>query len=140
MIAILTIHADPVFRLIHWTMSATSKENCFILVGRDPDVESVDVDVNASGNPVLEGDSPSVTSLVRKRLSWNEALFDSSESMTSELIDFFENAPIALHWLSVTGHILWANKCELELLGYSAEEYIGRPLAEVFSALFFVNC
>jgi len=28
----------------------------------------------------------------------------------SELIDFFQNAPIALHWLSGTGHVMWANQ------------------------------
>ena len=31
----------------------------------------------------------------------------------AELIDFFQNAPIALHWLSGTGHVLWANQTEL---------------------------
>lgn len=34
--------------------------------------------------------------------------FDS-ESLTLELVDFFQKAPIALHWLSSTGLILWAN-------------------------------
>ena len=52
--------------------------------------------------------------------------------MTSELIDFFQKAPIALHWLSSTGTILWANDTELESLGYSAEEYIGHSIAEFF--------
>ena len=28
----------------------------------------------------------------------------------AELIDFFQNAPIALHWLSGTGHVMWANQ------------------------------
>ena len=51
--------------------------------------------------------------------------------MTSDLIDFFQNAPLPLHWLSSTGHILWANKEELAILGYSADEYVGRELAEV---------
>lgn len=46
----------------------------------------------------------------------------------SELIDFFQNAPIALHWLSGTGHVMWANQTELDTLGYTAEEYIGQPI------------
>jgi hypothetical protein len=33
----------------------------------------------------------------------------SSQSLTLELVDFFQKAPIALHWLSSTGLILWAN-------------------------------
>ena len=46
----------------------------------------------------------------------------------AQLIDFFQNAPIALHWLSGTGHVLWANQTELDVLGYTAEEYIGQPI------------
>ena len=40
----------------------------------------------------------------------------------AELVDFFQNAPIALHWLSGEGIILWANQTELDVLGYTEEE------------------
>ena len=46
----------------------------------------------------------------------------------AELIDFFQNAPIALHWLSGTGKVIWANQTELNVLGYTAEEYIGQDI------------
>lgn len=46
----------------------------------------------------------------------------------AELLDFFQNAPIALHWLSDKGIIIWANNTELQTLGYTAEEYIGQPV------------
>ena len=46
------------------------------------------------------------------------------------LTDFVENAVVPLHWVGGDGKILWANKAELELLGYSAEEYVGRDIAE----------
>ena len=45
-----------------------------------------------------------------------------------ELMDFLNKAPIAMHWLSGTGHVLWANQTELNALGYTAEEYIGQPI------------
>jgi len=45
-----------------------------------------------------------------------------------EYVDFFQNAPIALHWLSGEGIVLWANQTELDFLGYTAEEYIGQPI------------
>jgi PAS domain S-box-containing protein len=48
----------------------------------------------------------------------------------ADLEDFFENSAIALHIVSCQGIILRANRAELELLGYSAEEYIGRHIAE----------
>lgn len=47
-----------------------------------------------------------------------------------ELSDFVENAPIGLHWVGPDGKILWANQAELDLLGYSCEEYIGHHIGE----------
>eukprot|EP00601_Ochromonadales_sp_CCMP2298_P009482 CAMPEP_0173244726 /NCGR_PEP_ID=MMETSP1142-20121109/16289_1 /TAXON_ID=483371 /ORGANISM="non described non described, Strain CCMP2298" /LENGTH=473 /DNA_ID=CAMNT_0014176605 /DNA_START=22 /DNA_END=1439 /DNA_ORIENTATION=- len=49
---------------------------------------------------------------------------------TDEFLDFFQKAPIALHWLSGTGHVLWANDTQLKNLGYCAKEYIGHPITE----------
>ena len=46
------------------------------------------------------------------------------------LADFFENGAIALHLVGGDGTIMRANKAELDLLGYPAEEYIGRHIAE----------
>jgi PAS domain S-box-containing protein len=47
-----------------------------------------------------------------------------------ELEDFFENAVVGLHWVGPDGTILWANRAEMESLGYSPEEYIGHHIAE----------
>jgi len=47
-----------------------------------------------------------------------------------ELTDFFENATVGLHWVGPDGIILRANRAELALLGYSREEYVGRPVAD----------
>lgn len=49
----------------------------------------------------------------------------------SQFIDFFQNGPIPLHWLSNTGHIIWANDVELETLGYTRDEYLGHHILEV---------
>ena len=48
----------------------------------------------------------------------------------SDFEDFFENGGMALHIVGPDGTILHANKAELELLGFSAEEYIGRDIAD----------
>eukprot|EP01041_Mallomonas_annulata_P012305 gene12305-25876_t len=58
------------------------------------------------------------------------ALENSKEKNSAEFLDFFKNAPTPLHWISPTGIILWANNAELEVLGYTAEEYIGQPIAK----------
>ena len=47
-----------------------------------------------------------------------------------ELSDFLDNATVGLHWIGADGHIIWANKAELDMLGYTSEEYIGRNIAE----------
>jgi PAS domain S-box-containing protein len=47
-----------------------------------------------------------------------------------ELTDFVDNAAVGMHWIREDGTILWANKEEVELLGYTREEYIGRHIAE----------
>jgi PAS domain S-box-containing protein len=47
-----------------------------------------------------------------------------------ELAEFFENATVGLHWVGPDGIILRANKAELDILGYSREEYVGRPVAD----------
>jgi PAS domain S-box-containing protein len=46
-----------------------------------------------------------------------------------ELSDFFENASVGMHLVGPNGLILRANKAELDMLGYSRDEYIGRPIA-----------
>jgi PAS domain S-box-containing protein len=47
-----------------------------------------------------------------------------------ELADFVENAVEGLHRVGADGTILWANRAELQMLGYGWEEYVGRNIAE----------
>ncbi len=47
-----------------------------------------------------------------------------------DLEDFFENGSLALHLVGPDGTILRANKAELRLLGYQANEYVGRSIAD----------
>jgi len=47
-----------------------------------------------------------------------------------ELSDFLENAVMGMHRVGPDGTILWANRAEMQMLGYSREEYVGRNLAE----------
>jgi PAS domain S-box-containing protein len=47
-----------------------------------------------------------------------------------ELADFLDNAVVGLHKVDANGIVIWANRAELDLLGYTADEYIGRPVAD----------
>jgi PAS domain S-box-containing protein len=47
-----------------------------------------------------------------------------------DLEDFFENGAVGLHVVGSDGTILRANKAELDMLGYSSSEYVGRHVAD----------
>ena len=47
-----------------------------------------------------------------------------------KLRDHLEHAPEGIHWVGPDGIILYANRHELETLGYSRDEYVGRHIAE----------
>lgn len=48
----------------------------------------------------------------------------------AELTDFFDNAAIGLHWVGPDGTVLRVNQAELDMLGYTREEYVGCNIAE----------
>jgi PAS domain S-box-containing protein len=47
-----------------------------------------------------------------------------------QLTDLVENATVGLHSIGPEGTILWANRFELEMLGYAEDEYVGRHISE----------
>jgi PAS domain S-box-containing protein len=48
----------------------------------------------------------------------------------AELTDFFENAAIGLQWVGRDGIVLRVNQAELDMLGYSREEFVGHHITE----------
>jgi PAS domain-containing protein len=50
----------------------------------------------------------------------------ASANNVDDVQDYVNNAPIALQFLSSSGHVLWTNKVTLDLLGYEASEFIGK--------------
>ena len=55
---------------------------------------------------------------------------DTLRRRDRELTDFLENATEGLHWVGPDGMVLWVNRAELELLGYSRAEYVGHHISE----------
>lgn len=49
---------------------------------------------------------------------------------TNQLTTFLETAAVGLHRVGPDGIIQWANDAELQMLGYSPEEYIGHDISE----------
>jgi len=50
-----------------------------------------------------------------------------------ELTDLLENSVYPMHSVGADGTILWANRAELRMLGYSREEYVGRNIREFYA-------
>jgi PAS domain S-box-containing protein len=69
-------------------------------------------------------------------ISFSAAIIEKNKSRKSledsqkDLKDFIENASVGLHWVGPDGKIIWANKTELDLLGYEEDEYIGHHVSE----------
>jgi PAS domain S-box-containing protein len=55
---------------------------------------------------------------------------DTTRRAELEIRDFVENASVGMHWVGPDGVILWANRMEMELLGFTSEEYIGHHITE----------
>ncbi|HJT19494.1 MAG TPA: GAF domain-containing protein [Nitrospira sp.] len=47
-----------------------------------------------------------------------------------DIRDFIENASIGMHSVGPDGIIVWANRTELDMLGYAQDEYIGHHIAD----------
>ena len=63
-----------------------------------------------------------------ERIELLEAEKDRLSRRVADLDDFVENAPLPLRWVSASGTIIWANQAELDMLGYTKEEYIGSSM------------
>jgi PAS domain S-box-containing protein len=59
-----------------------------------------------------------------------KALEAELRASEDELRDFVDNAVEGVHWVDANGVILYANKAELSLLGYSQSEYVGKSITE----------
>jgi PAS domain S-box-containing protein len=53
----------------------------------------------------------------------------STSQLAALFDDFMEFGSVGLHIVDHNGIILWANQAELNLLGYTEEEYFGKPIA-----------
>jgi PAS domain S-box-containing protein len=60
------------------------------------------------------------------RLMTNLGTFAAAAYQTLQSL----NATVAMHWVGPDGIVLWANRTELEMLGYAPEEYIGHHITE----------
>ncbi|MEO8431312.1 MAG: ATP-binding protein [Acidobacteriota bacterium] len=74
----------------------------------------------------LQQRASSLESEIAQRQSTQRELVNREQ----ELSDFLENAVEGIHQVGRDGRILWANRAELRMLGYRADEYVGHHISE----------
>jgi len=90
--------------------------------------------VSLTISPVYDGSGAlDGASVIARDLTERKQAEDDLRRSEQELADFFENAPMGLHWVGQDGTILLANRAELEMLGYSYDEYAGHHLSEFYA-------
>ena len=118
-------HQTPMARAIREGVSTRDEE---VVIER-PDgsrvVVAVNIDVFRDENGGICGAINVFQDITRRKETESEL-----RRKQAELSAFFENATVGLHAVSAEGIILWVNRAELDLLGYSREEYVGRHIAE----------
>jgi PAS domain S-box-containing protein len=67
---------------------------------------------------------------LERELQRRKVLENELAEREMELTDFLENAVVGLHKIDANGIVIWANRAELDMLGYAPEQFIGRPIAD----------
>jgi PAS domain S-box-containing protein len=108
--------------------SGTSSRNAQVVMER-PDGTRITVLVNIRALRDHRGNIEGAINCFQD-ISAQKAMEEEVRRQSRDLEDFFENSAVGLHIVSGEGIILRANRAELDLLGYTAEEYVGRHIAE----------
>jgi PAS domain S-box-containing protein len=77
--------------------------------------------------------TPMKTPLILKDAKLSEEVpldIEVAARVDEQLKRCLDHAAEGLHWVGPDGTILWANQTELALLGYTADEYIGRHISD----------
>jgi PAS domain S-box-containing protein len=140
---VVGIDAKPYSREFGIAMLVSANVVLFLLViWRNAQLRLMDADrqqaVNAlqRSNEELESRVESRTAelsaaneALRVEIAERRAITKALRRSQEELADFFENAAVGLHWVGPDGIILQVNRAELDMLGYTREEYVGYDIA-----------
>ena len=89
------------------------------------------VDISLTVSPIIGPEGRIIgASKIARDISERKRAEEVLRNREEELTDFIENSAVGLHWVGGDGIILWANKAELDLLGYSRDEYVGHHIGE----------
>ena len=93
--------------------------------------DGTELTVSLTVSPVVDLQGRIVgASKIARNITEQKRVEEALRRSEQELSDFFENASVGLHWVGPDGIIMRVNQTELDLLGYSREEYVGRHIVE----------
>ena len=99
------------------------------LVNKAKDGRSIYVDLTAFVIRDAQGD-PICFVGIKRDITERKRVEEALRRSEAELTDFFDNASIGLHWVGPDGIVQRVNQSELDLLGYTREEYLGHHISE----------
>jgi len=93
--------------------------------------DGTDVTVSLTVSPVIDPQNRIIgASKIARDITEQKRVEQALRRSEQDLSDFFDNASTGLHWVGPDGIIMRVNQAELDLLGYSREEYVGHHIAE----------
>jgi PAS domain S-box-containing protein len=67
---------------------------------------------------------------IKRDITERKQVEEALQRNEAQLTDFFENSAVALHWVGPDGTVIRVNQAELDMLGYTREDYEGHHIAE----------
>lgn len=110
--------------------TSLKKDNTSSIAPEIETLQNADNELDTAKERIAELEA--INKQLQREIDEHQRLEVQLRKREQELSDFFENGAIGLHWLRPDGTILWANQAELDLLGYTRQEYIGHHIAEFY--------
>jgi PAS domain S-box-containing protein len=93
--------------------------------------DGTDLHISLTVSPLIDPHGRVIgASKIARNITEQKRIEAALRCSEQDLSDFFDNASVGLHWVGPDGIIIRVNQTELDLLGYSREEYVGRHIAE----------
>ncbi len=89
------------------------------------------IDISLTVSPIRNAEGTIVgASKIARDITQRKLADEALRRSQQEFRDFVDNASVGMHWVGANGLIIWANRTEMEMLGYAPDEYIGHHIAE----------
>lgn len=76
---------------------------------------------------------------IKRDITARKEAEDSLRRSETELADFFETASVGMHWVGPDGRVLRVNQAELNMLGYTREEFVGQAVRDFYVEKEFID-